>query len=126
MSTDVAGRVTALADTLAGTGDLTEDRWRGALHAVPRHLFVPDVAWAAPADGRGYRIDRNADPDAWIAAAYTDQPIIIQLDDGATDVDTGAGSFTSSLSEPGVVVDMLERLNIYDGDRVLEIGTGSG
>lgn len=125
-TTDAAGRVAALADALEATGDLTEDRWRAALHAVPRHLFVPDVAWAAPNDGDGYRIDRSADPDGWMAAAYTDQPIVIQLDDGATEVGTGAGAFTSSLSAPGVAVDFLERLNVYDGDRALEIGTGSG
>jgi protein-L-isoaspartate O-methyltransferase len=126
VTADVDGRVSALADTLAASGDLTDDRWRAALRAVPRHLFVPDVAWAAPAGASGYRIDRNADPDGWMDAAYADQPIIIQLNDGATDVGAGTGAFTSSLSEPGVVVDFLERLNVHDGDRVLEIGTGSG
>lgn len=126
MTADVAGRLAALVDALVATGDLTEERWKGAVIAVPRHLFVPDVAWAAPYDGDGYRIDRGADPDAWMAASYADHPVIIQLSDGAVDVGTGEGAYTSSLSAPGAVIDFLERLNSYDRDRVLEIGTGSG
>ncbi|MCW2899023.1 MAG: protein-L-isoaspartate(D-aspartate)O-methyltrans ferase [Streptosporangiaceae bacterium] len=125
-TTDLAGRVTALAGALTTAGDLTDERWREALHAVPRHLFVPDVAWAAPYEGDGYRINRNSDPDAWLAAAYADHPVIIQVNDGAVDVSTGAGAYTSSLSAPGVVLPFLELLNPYGGDRVLEIGTGSG
>lgn len=116
----------ALIKALTASGDLTQDEWAQALRTVPRHLFVPDVAWAAPHGREGYAIDRRADPEAWLAAAYADHPIIIQLDDGAGDVGAGEGAYTSSLSAPGAVVDFLERLNVYDGDRVLEIGTGSG
>ncbi|HEX6467889.1 MAG TPA: methyltransferase domain-containing protein [Streptosporangiaceae bacterium] len=116
----------ALIKTLTGSGDLTRDEWARALRAVPRHLFVPDVAWAASHGRDGYRIDRRTDPQAWMAAAYADHPIITQVDDGAGDVGAGEGEFTSSLSAPGVVVDFLERLGVYDGHRVLEIGTGSG
>jgi protein-L-isoaspartate(D-aspartate) O-methyltransferase len=116
----------ALIKTLTAAGNLTQDRWAQALRAVPRHLFVPDVAWAAPHDRGGYRIDRRADPQAWMAAAYAEHPIITQIDDGAGDLAGGEGDYTSSLSAPGAVVDFLERLNVYDGDRVLEIGTGSG
>ncbi|GAA2084813.1 methyltransferase domain-containing protein [Actinomadura alba] len=123
---DVTSRIEALAGVLTTSGDLTEPRWREALYEVPRHRFVPDVAWAAPTTGHGHRIDRTADPEAWMAAAYADHPIVIQFDDGAADVGAGTGSYTSSLSAPGVVVDFLERLNPFDDDRVLEIGTGSG
>jgi protein-L-isoaspartate(D-aspartate) O-methyltransferase len=116
----------ALIKTLTASGDLTQDEWAQALRAVPRHLFVPDVAWAAPHGHGGYRIDRRADPQAWMAAAYADHPIITQIDDGVGDVGSGEGTYTSSVSAPGAVVDFLERLNVYAGDRVLEIGTGSG
>lgn len=123
---DVRRRIDALADVLAGNGELTDERWREALHAAPRHLFVPDVAWTTPYAGDGYRIDRRADPVAWLEAAYGDQAVITQLDDGAVDVGTGQGDYTSSLSAPGVVLDFLELLDPFDGDEVLEIGTGSG
>lgn len=126
MTGSIGRRIDALADRLAATGDLTDPRWRDAMHAAPRHLFVPDVAWATPYDGDGYRIDRAASPDAWMAAAYANHPIIIQLADGAADVGTGQGAYTSSLSAPDVVMAFLHLLDPYDGDRVLEIGTGSG
>lgn len=123
---DIGERVTALADTLARTGHLTDPEWRDALCAVPRHLFVPPVAWAVPDDRDGYRIDRDADPDGWLSAAYENHPIITQIDDGATDLGSGRGAWTSSLSAPDVVADFLHLLNPYAGDRVLEIGTGPG
>ncbi|TLP64067.1 methyltransferase domain-containing protein [Microbispora triticiradicis] len=123
---NLRGRIDALADALAANGELTDEGWRAALHAVPRHLFVPAVAWAEPYAGPGYRIDRDTDPDAWWDAVYADHPIITQLDDGATEVGGGEGVYSSSLSAPGVVVDFLELLSPYAGDRVLEIGTGTG
>ncbi|KAB2350200.1 methyltransferase domain-containing protein [Actinomadura rudentiformis] len=102
------------------------DGWRGAVEAVPRHLFVPARAWCAPEDRPGYAIDRAADPDQWMAAAYADAAIITQTDDGATDAATGEGASTSSLSAPGIVAAFLELLDPYDADEVLEIGTGTG
>src|SRR5690606_21422169 len=66
------------------------------------------------------------DPDGWWDAAYADQPIVTQADDGATDPGTGQGSASSSLSAPGIVTAFLELLNPFEGDRILEIGTGTG
>ncbi|WP_043627090.1 methyltransferase domain-containing protein [Nonomuraea candida] len=116
----------ALADRLAANGELNDPAWRAALLAVPRHRFVPDVAWARPDDGPAYRIDRTGDPGGWLAAAYADHAIITQFDDGATAVGAGSGRYTSSLSAPGVVLDFLELLAPEPGHRVLEIGTGPG
>lgn len=55
-----------LAELLIDRGRLDE-AWRAPLLAVPRHLFVPAIAWAVPNGPRrgGYPIDRAADPDAW-------------------------------------------------------------
>ncbi len=123
---NIRRRIEALSGELEAHGDLTEQEWRTALLEVPRHLFVPNKAWAAPIGGDGYLIDRDQSPEEWMNAAYADHPIITQLDDGATDITTGEGYYTSSLSAPGVVVDFLELLSPYEGDRVLEIGTGTG
>ncbi|GAA3203986.1 protein-L-isoaspartate(D-aspartate) O-methyltransferase [Nonomuraea helvata] len=116
----------AMVNALASNGELTDEAWRAALLAVPRHLFVPAVAWAAPDDAPGYLIDRASNPDAWLKAAYADHAIITQFDDGATEISKGPGRYTSSLSAPGVVLDFLELLGADTNDRVLEIGTGPG
>jgi protein-L-isoaspartate(D-aspartate) O-methyltransferase len=92
----------------------------------PGHRFVPDRAWCEPEDGPGYAIDRAVDPERWLASAYQDAAIITQTDDGASDPGIGEGAFTSSLSAPRVVLGFLDLLDPYDGDEVLEIGTGAG
>ncbi|MEV5576207.1 methyltransferase domain-containing protein [Spirillospora sp. NPDC052269] len=103
------------------------DEWRGAAHAAPRHLFVPERAWCVPEqDGDGHLIDRAEDPEQWLRAAYSNSAIITQTSDGSPDVASGGSKYSSSLSAPGIVFPFLDLLDPYDGDEVLEIGTGTG
>ncbi|WP_406286327.1 methyltransferase domain-containing protein [Embleya sp. NBC_00896] len=107
------------------TGSLAQ-QWRDAFLAVPRHRFLPDVVWVRRRGERvPERIDRRASPDAWFAAAYQDVSVIVQLNDGA---EAGPNPVwpSSSASQPTVVAGMLLALDVRDGHRVLEIGTGSG
>ncbi|MEV0263004.1 rRNA adenine N-6-methyltransferase family protein [Streptomyces sp. NPDC050617] len=105
---------------------------RTAFLTVPREEFVPDrVWWAHPrTDGLYHVIDRAERPRAWLKAAYVPlAALITQIADGrvrAEDGPTDCCAFTSSLSCPAVVVDMLHHFAPQPGDRVLEIGTGSG
>lgn len=108
-----------MVDALIKADDLHDPRWIDAFRAVPRHAFIPDRATTD-----GHVIDRGADPDGWMAACYAvDQAIVTQTDDGNPD---GPGIASSSASAPSVVAEMLEALDVADGARVLEIGTGTG
>ncbi|QFG21879.1 methyltransferase domain-containing protein [Actinomadura sp. WMMB 499] len=112
---------------LTGQGDLKRPEWARAFASVPRELFVPDRAWVNPDyDAPSYSIDRHARPGEWRSAVYSDASIVTQVDDGAGDPASGRGWFTSSVSAPGVVVQSGELLAPAPGDRVLEVGTGSG
>ncbi|WP_345025226.1 rRNA adenine N-6-methyltransferase family protein, partial [Actinomadura keratinilytica] len=114
-----------LIDKLADAGMMT-DRWRPPFLAVPRHRFVPDVIWVDAEDGELITRRREDDPAAWLETAYADEPIVTQVDDGATP-DTGRGLLvTSSISAPSIVSRMLHYLQVEPGMRVLEIGTGTG
>ncbi|GAA4506777.1 methyltransferase domain-containing protein [Actinoallomurus oryzae] len=116
-----------LAARLAAQGELNDPVWRRALHAVPRHLFAPPVAWVNP-DGPadGYPVNRATGEDRWWSAVYSDASLITQMNDGVGDVTTGEGLASSSCSAPGVVCVFLEELRLEDHDRVLEVGTGTG
>ncbi|MDS1271486.1 methyltransferase domain-containing protein [Lipingzhangella sp. LS1_29] len=100
--------------------------WAAALRAAPREWFVPDVAWTVE-DGL---IDRHADPQTWQAAVARDDAIVTQIDDGHTALTSESPwrtpSWTSSCSAPNMVFDFLRLLDPYSGDRVLEVGTGTG
>src|SRR5258708_16896429 len=127
--TDVEARIEDLASQLAASGCLTDRRWRHVLHTVPRHFFAPRRATAVPGscDSPPERvIDLDADPAGWWDAVYSDMAIITQRDDGTRDPAGGEGLATCSLSAPGVVVSFLELLDLCPGQRVLEVGTGTG
>ncbi|MDL4775314.1 methyltransferase domain-containing protein [Actinomadura xylanilytica] len=123
-----AARNRAMTDALRAAGSLTQARVEAAMHATPRHLFARDSGWLSPDHGAGpgRTIHRQADPDGWWSAVYSDGSIITQRDDGAGVADSANGAPTSSLSAPGVVAEFLELLAIRPRDRVLEIGTGTG
>ncbi|MEU4579995.1 ATP-grasp peptide maturase system methyltransferase [Nonomuraea sp. NPDC023979] len=124
--TDTAARLRLkLADEVSSTG------WHKALQMVPRDRFLGDAVFL-PHEGRGdqWTPVRRADMDAddWLALAYTNETWVTQvagvLASEAAGVVTGQPS--SSSTYPGLVVRMLEAAEIAEGDKVLEIGTGTG
>lgn len=122
-----AARALDLADALWAQGSLSDRRWHQAISQVPRHLFVPPQAWAQPAGRAEHVIDASEDPDGWLCEAYAPgTAIITQRDEGRAPAASGEGTPTSSLSEPAIVAEFLELLEVRDGHKVLDIGTGSG
>ncbi|WP_063780659.1 methyltransferase domain-containing protein [Nonomuraea sp. SBT364] len=120
--------MTATADVayLDDLGDVLSSVLR-AIEAVPRHRFVPDVALLVPEfEGPPRVIDREADPDAWWRAVHSRFAIVTQFDDGRGDIRTAKGDYTSSCSAPVTVAHLLNLLDTAPGNRVLEVGTGTG
>lgn len=101
-----------------------------AFLSVPREHFVPDQVWwpALREDGLYSLIDRTERPRAWLKSVY--QPgaaLITQIDDGQVQPTGPAhGSFSSSISSSGVVVELLRHLDPGPTHRILEVGTGTG
>ncbi|MFF5704196.1 methyltransferase domain-containing protein [Streptomyces sp. NPDC012794] len=118
---------TGLASALVASGALQTD-WLGAFHAVPRELFVPERIWPGIADGtrQGRAVDNRTDPEGWRKAVYSDIPLTTQWDDGGHEGDDVGTIPSSSNSKPEMVFAMLGDLDVHDGMRVLEIGTGTG
>jgi protein-L-isoaspartate(D-aspartate) O-methyltransferase len=119
-----------LVDRLVARGDLSEE-WKETFLSVPRHAFIPETVWQQDESIDGANdmvpLSRSDDPEAWLELAYTDDAIVIQVDDGHP---VGPGllgdAVTSSASMPTVVARMLAALQVHAGMKVCEIGTGSG
>ncbi|GAC1355936.1 MAG: hypothetical protein NVS4B11_08260 [Ktedonobacteraceae bacterium] len=85
-----------LIDQVKARGYITSRRVEDAFRAVPRHLFLPDLP---PQE------------------VYQDKAIITK---------SVNGRFVSSSSQPTIMAIMLEQLDLHKGQRVLEIGAGTG
>jgi len=96
MSGDQARRLAALVDHMLAVGVITRPEVAAAFRAVPRHLFLPNL----PAE-----------------EVYRDEAIPTKLADGRA---------ISSSSQPAMMAIMLEQLDLAPGQRVLEIGAGTG
>ncbi|ACU71849.1 protein-L-isoaspartate(D-aspartate)O-methyltransferase [Catenulispora acidiphila DSM 44928] len=114
--TDFAGRIAAEAywedDTLA------DPAWRKVFDAVPRSAFAPDdwFEWNGYGWDARHRADNEQDWDEAVHAVT--QPFITQVGDDNMP--------TCSLSAPMLVAAMLGTLDLDDGMRVFESGTGTG
>lgn len=114
---------------LEAKGVLHTDPWRKAFAQVPRHLFAPEIM-EQETNEHGIAVWRPVTDQArYIAAIYSDHTQVTALDP-ATAQPTDDGAWTgmpiSSTTMPSLMAGMLEDLGLVDGDRVLEIGTGTG
>ncbi|MFJ1746216.1 methyltransferase domain-containing protein [Streptomyces sp. NPDC088116] len=117
-ATAAEARAVLVRDIVAG-GALDDPAWRAAFEEVPRHVFVPYYFVSRPG---GYERLWSGDPDPvrqrrWLKGAYADGPLATRVRDG---------ELISSSSQPSLMARMLEELDVRDGDRVLEIGAGTG
>ncbi|WP_042366857.1 methyltransferase, FxLD system [Streptacidiphilus neutrinimicus] len=87
----------ALVDKIRESGYARESAVEAALRTVPRHLFVPDAS---------------------LEEAYADTPVNIKYD--------ADGQAISCASQPTVVALMLDQLDPQPGQRILELGAGTG
>lgn len=87
----------ALVDQLLADGHARTPAVEDALRTVPRHVFVPEAS---------------------LEDAYANQPVHIKYDTDGTSI--------SCASQPGVVALMLDQLEAQPGERILELGAGTG
>lgn len=87
----------ALVDQIKADGHARTPAVEAALRTVPRHLFVPE----AP-----------------LADAYDNSPVNVKYDPEGTSI--------SCASQPAVVALMLDQLVAQPGERILELGAGTG
>jgi protein-L-isoaspartate O-methyltransferase len=98
---------------------------REAFHRAPRHRFLPDRVWTRDGAGGYTPLDRTVEPERWLAAAYTDTPLVTQFTDGLP---------SSAASMPSMVARMLLLTGLAEPStdpqeaacRVLELGAGTG
>ncbi|MGH3622295.1 MAG: methyltransferase domain-containing protein [Sciscionella sp.] len=123
-------QLAALVNALADEGHLRDKEWVEAFHTTPRHLFTPEVIISTE---DGYRLlssECAAVRDEWLSVVYSDKSLVTHDKPHAAGHLLPSGEPlrvpTSSSTMPSLMARMLEALDIDDGMRVLEIGTGTG
>ena len=113
--------------------ELNSPAWQAAVEAVPRHEIVPRfyVASDAPGPTTYVPIMRElAGVEEWLRRAYSNESLITQFNGREIDWEDpqpiSNAAPTSSSTLPGLVVRMLDDLDIDDDQDMTEYGTGTG
>ncbi|NYI07847.1 hypothetical protein [Allostreptomyces psammosilenae] len=123
-----------LAEEVAQSGDLRSPEWRVAMNAVPRHVFLPRFYVPDPSARRDryWRLmSRELDRPTWLEHVYRDRALVTELDAESPYTDNRLCRHQQAIptryaTRPGLVVHMLESLNLEREHTVLQAGVGCG
>lgn len=118
LGTEWQPRAQRLADALTEQGDIGDPAWNAAVANTPRHVFVPEVY---EQDETGEWVPVDVTSPSGLDGVYSPTTLITALADCGTHREG-----ISSSTKPDLMVRMLETLDVHDGHRVLEVGTGTG
>ncbi|GCD44255.1 ATP-grasp peptide maturase system methyltransferase [Streptomyces paromomycinus] len=118
----------ALADQVAAASPPPAPVWIAALAAVPRERFMDHSVYRPAPPGWEPVHRARLGEEEWLRMVYTDQTWVTQVDgvDAADAPGPVTGVPTSSGTRPTLVVRTLHAAGLRSGDKVLEIGTGTG
>jgi protein-L-isoaspartate O-methyltransferase len=115
------GHANRLLDQLKARGLMSSAELERVFWEVPRHLFI-DRMYEYEQSSYSWTLQEKPafgeENDGWLAEIYQDRPLVVGIDD--------SGMPYCSNSAPCLVAQLLEFLALTPGDRVLEIGTGTG
>jgi protein-L-isoaspartate(D-aspartate) O-methyltransferase len=116
-----------MVDRMIAEGALWSPALIAAFRATPRHTFLDRVFQYQRKHNRWQEvITRDPDPEA-IALLYSDRALITRLSRPGHDVPHSEPEVPiSSSSQPSLMAQMLEDLQLRPGLRVLEVGAGTG
>jgi methyltransferase of ATP-grasp peptide maturase system len=128
VSADPAALRRALAEEIAASNPSLDAGLRAAVAAVPRELFLGEAVFRP--GGTAWEPVRRAEAgeDAWLRMVYADRTWVTQVDgvDVADADGPVSGGPTSSATLPSLVARTLQVAELRPGQRVLEVGTGTG
>ncbi|MGW6529828.1 methyltransferase domain-containing protein [Streptomyces venezuelae] len=118
----------ALADKVTANAP----EWHEAVSHTARHQLVPRW-WQRIPNSPAQEWELVCPPEGsaeFMHAAYSDETLVTRVGpthaDHAAPGEHGKGDPTSSSTLPGLIVSMAHRLDVKQGQRVLDVGTGSG
>ncbi|MFF5304780.1 ATP-grasp peptide maturase system methyltransferase [Streptomyces sp. NPDC013161] len=118
----------ALAEEIGSASPTLEPGWRDAVAAVPRELFLGSIVFRMT--GAGWEPVHRAQvgEDEWLRMVYSDRTWVTQVDeiDAADATGPVSGSPTSSATLPSLVLRTAQVAGLRPGQKVLEVGTGTG
>ena len=115
-------RRNALVDELVAAGAIRSKSVEKAMRTVARHellrdIWIPSRASSGPGlDMSAHSLDGGDISDELLGRIYSDVPIVTKMTDSRA---------RSSTSQPSLVAQMLQFLDLQPGIRVLEIGAGT-
>ncbi len=118
----------ALAEEIAAADPALDAGWRDAVAAVPREQFLGSALFSPTTGGWEPVLRTQVAPEEWLRMVYSDRTWVTQVEgcDAADATGPLSGSATSSATLPSLVVRTAQVARLRVGQKVLEVGTGTG
>lgn len=124
----IAGeRLAVMAEQFESAGLVRDSRLLEVFKRTPRHPYVP--AFYPSHNSPPLLCIDGSRREEWLDSVYSDTTLITKVAPVALSRAFGPATeqaYVSSSTLPSLVLQMIELLDLADGHRVLEIGTGSG